>query len=77
MAEACCIDFNGVRYIFQNNEDEEPERFVKRCWVWVKNINTFPEKKMRDMVSHAWANTVYKGVKYDEKMTLLIKKLVI
>lgn len=76
MAEACCIDFNGVRYLFTNSEEEEPEMFVKRCWVWVKNLETFPEKETLDMVSHAWANTVYKRVKYDEKMTVLIQKLI-
>lgn len=75
MTEACCIDHKGVRHVFTNKNEEEPSMFVKRCWVWVKNLEAFPDVATLDMLSHAYVNVLYKGVRYDKKTMSMIEQL--
>ena len=76
MAEACTIDFKGVKYIFQNKQDEVPHLFVKRCWILVKNKDVFDDPRTLEMVSHAWINIHYMNVTYDSKINALLDRLV-
>lgn len=65
MSEACAIDFQGVRYFFDNKNDEIPELFVKRCWYKVKNKNKYAENIL-EMLSHIWINEKFLGMTYDD-----------
>lgn len=65
MTKACVIDYNGLRYVFANTNDEVPELFVKRCWFLVKNRTKYKNDEVLNMMSHIHINETYLGLTYD------------
>lgn len=77
MADACVIDFKGMRYYYTNTNDENRDMFIKRCWFKVRNNNAEYPEHVLEMLSHAWIQITYNGVIYDDKINTLLTKCVI
>lgn len=72
--EMISIAHEGMQYIFQNLNNEDPKMFYDRCMFIAKNQSTYSSKDELDAMSHIWVQKKYLQVDYEDRIEDLLDK---
>lgn len=68
-----CVCHDGVQYVFQNTENEDPRMFYERCMFKAKNMNVYSNKDELEAMSHLWVQKKYLQVEYSQDVEVKLQ----